>query len=308
MTAALANEKLFFQHVPSSEIPRLEFYVRLRDTGEHHVYLKALSCADFASVYEQELRAMHVLVYRMPPSLLNPNYWEPLTRDNENAVREKLDGIVTWQDGERTMIWRADSIGAGRWLRDGLDAPIELYHGYIFRTTGDGLLALMNAWTDARGRFEWMAFSSLPAGDAAKQVALHAHNDLTAFRLSMPEEKIAFASSDDFTVRTIFGSRPLARKAAAAAVRSFFINSSHTICAPVTDRVADQILRVCDGVGIVSHPERDFVNKHRALEATGHMGRTEWGVHLRPDHPPLIGNEKALIYYDHTSGIWAVAT
>lgn len=307
MTTAVA-EKLLLRHTRSSDLPHLEMFVRLREPSEHHVYLKALSCADFAGVFEADLRPLAALVYRMPPSLLNPNYWEPLTRENEGAVREKLDGIVTWQDGERTMIWRADSIGAGRWLRDGLDVPLELLHGYIFRVSGAGLLSLMNAWTDARGRFEWIAFSTLPEGDPGRQVAVNSHNDLTAFRLSMPEQRIAYATADDLSARVIFSQRALARKAVASAVRGFFVNGSRAYCCPITDRVADQMLRVCDGVGFHAHPVSDFVNKKRALEATAHMGRTEWGVHLRPDHPPLIGNERATIYYDLTSGIWAVAT
>ena len=301
-------EKLFLQHTRAPEIPKLELFVRLREPGEHHLYLKGLSCADFASVFESDIKPMQALIYRMPPSLLNANYWEPLTRDNENAVRDKMDGIVTWQDGERTMLWRADSIGVGRYLREGLDLDVELIHGYIFRVTGEGLLALMKGWTDGRGRLEWIAFSALPGGDPARQIALNAHNDLTAFRLSMPEERIAFATVDDSTARLIFAPRALARRAIAAAIRGFFINCSRAYCAPITDRVADQLLRVADGVGLLAHPERDFVNKRRALEATAHMGRTEWGVQLRADHPPLVGNEKALIYYDHTSGIWAVAT
>ena len=121
--------RLFLQHTRLPEFPKLELFVRLREPSEHHVYLKGLSCADFASVFEADLKPLHGLVYRMPPSLLNPNYWEPLTRENESAVRERLDGIVTWQDGDRTMIWRADSIGAGRFLRDGLNVEIELQIG-----------------------------------------------------------------------------------------------------------------------------------------------------------------------------------
>jgi hypothetical protein len=298
----------FLQHTHATELPRLDLFVRLREPAEHHVYLRHLSVADFAAVFEAEMRPLTALVYRMPGSLLNPNYWEPLTREAEHAVREKMAGLITRQDGERTLLWRADSIAPGRWLRDGLNVPVELLHGYLFRMSGEGLLSLGAAWTGGRERFEWMAFSSVPEGDAGRSAALNAHNDVTAFRLSQPEQRIAYASVEDASTRLLFADRGMARKAAGAAVRGFALNCFQRPLPRINDRVCDQILRVCDGVGWTASPDRDFVDKGRAFEIACHLGRTEWGVHLHPGHPPLLGNEKHLVYYDRTSGIWAVAT
>jgi len=57
-----------------------------------------------------EVRAGEALIFRMPSDLLNANYWEPLTKENENAVREKLTGIITRTEGDQVLLWRADRI------------------------------------------------------------------------------------------------------------------------------------------------------------------------------------------------------
>lgn len=307
-TEALVGDRLLLRRTSSAGTPPLEMFVRLRNHEGTHFYLRGLSLADFADLFEHEIRALTVLVYRMPPSLLNPAYWEPLTREGEHAVREKLTGIVTRYDGEQTLLWRADRVSAGRWLRDGLDLRVELVHGYIFRVSGADLLKLAAVWSGGRERIEWIGFSALPEGEAGAAAALAAHNDLTGFRLSRPEERIAYASLDNDSTRVIFADRALARRAAASAVRGYVYNITRATLAPINERVADQFLRVADGLGWLSRPDQDFVDKQRAYEFAAHFGKTQWGLHSLPGQEVRLDNDRALIYYDRTSGIWAVAT
>jgi len=302
------HRDLFLQQTQNGTAPPLEMFVKVREPSDHHFYCKHVSFLDFALSFGAEIKPLECLVYRMPPALLNPNYWEPLTRESETAVRDKLTGIITRQDGERTLIWRADAVAKGRVLREGLDVPVDLLHGYIFRVNGEGLLKLGRAWAGGRDRFEWIGFTSLPAGERVNEVAVAAHADLTGFRLGSPDERIVFASQDDRAVRALFAQRAWLRRAVAAAVRGFVANLSKQQNAHINEKVGDQLLRLCDGLGFSADPKHDFVDKVRTHEVTVHVGKTEWGVQLRPGQEALLGDEKILIYYDRVSGMWAVAS
>ncbi len=299
---------LFFQQTQSAEPPPLEMFVKVREPGDFHFYCKHVSFLDVALSFGAEIRPLDCLVYRMPPGLLNPNYWEPLTRESETAVRDRMTGIVTRQEGERTLIWRSDAVAKGRLLRDGLDVPVDLIHGYVFRTTGEGLLKLGRAWAGGRDRFEWIGFASLPEGEKAAETALTAHADLTSFRLGSADERIIFSSLDDRTVRLLFSQRAWLRRAVSAAVRGFVVGLAKQPTAYINERVGEQLVRLSDGVGFSVDPRRDFLDKGRTHEVTAHLGRTEWGMQLRPGQDALVGDEKILVYYDRISGLWAVAS
>jgi len=154
-TAAPMNTKdLLLQTTPGTGPHPLELFVRLEGRDEAHFHTQGLTMADFGSLFGTEVRPLDVLITRMPTELLNPNYWEPLTKEAENVVREKMAGIITRSEGDRALIFRADRISRGRLLRDGIDVPVELLNGYIFKVSGEGLLKLGQAWS-GRGRFEW---------------------------------------------------------------------------------------------------------------------------------------------------------
>ncbi|MBI2933439.1 MAG: hypothetical protein HYY16_17480 [Planctomycetes bacterium] len=303
-----AARDLFLQQVQTVEPPPLEMFVKVREPNDHHFYCKHVSFLDVALSFGADIRPLECLIYRMPPALLNPNYWEPLTRESEAAVREKTTGIITRQDREHTLIWRSDAVAKDRILRDGLDVPLELVHGYVFRTTGEGVLKLGRAWSGGQDRFDWIGFAALPSGEPLNSLVLASHADLTAFRFSSPDERILFASQDDRSVRMLFSQRAWLRRAVTAAIRGFAVNLSKQPCAAINDRVSEQLIRLCDGVGFTADPARDFAGKARTFEITARLGQTEWGLQLKPGHDPLLGDEKILIYYDRTSGIWAVAS
>jgi hypothetical protein len=285
----------------------LEFYTRVKSPTEHLFHARGVSFADFAELFGKEILAGEALVYRMPPSLLNPSYWEPLAKENEYAVREKMGGIVTRQEDGQALLWRSDQIAKGRLLRDGIDVPIELLQGYVFQVSGPGLLQLAEAWRGGTGRLEFALFTKL-ASPSRNETLSTAHNDVSQLRISLPEERLIFTSVDDQSVRVVFGSRGDLRRAVSAVVRGFVYALTRHHVGYINERVLDSLIRVADGLGFTAHPERDFVNKHRTFEVHGQVGKTEWAVQLQPGQDPLVGDEKILIYYDRTSGIWAIAT
>ena len=89
-SAAAANntKELLLQTTPGTAPHPLELYVRLEGRDEAHFQTQGLTMADFGALYGNDLRPLDILITRMPADLLNPNYWEPLTKEAENAVRD----------------------------------------------------------------------------------------------------------------------------------------------------------------------------------------------------------------------------
>src|SRR3982074_3466172 len=94
------TKDLLLQTSPGRTPHPLELFVRLEGSDESHFYTQGLTMADFGSPVATEL--------------LNPTYWEPLTKEAENAVREKLTGIVTRTEGDKALLFRADRVSRGR--------------------------------------------------------------------------------------------------------------------------------------------------------------------------------------------------
>jgi hypothetical protein len=284
----------------------LELYTRLPGGREHHFYAHGVSAGDFARLFEAELRPLEAFITRMPADLLNPNYWEPLTRESENEVREKLTGIVTRSVGDRVEIWRADRIARTRLLRDGLDVPVELLHGYLFRVSGEGLLRLASAW-NGRGRFEWAAVRISAKSVVTDSILSQIHNDLAQMRLSVPEESFLFATQDDGLTRTVLTDRAHLRRAVEGLVRGFLHASTRAHLGRINAQICDQIADLADGAGLSADPSRDVVVTERILEIHAWQGRTPWGVAPHPGLNVVTGDERVLFYYDRISGLWAVS-
>ena len=299
---------LFLQTPPTQKPHALEVFVHERKPTELHFYCRGLSFADFANLYERELRKMTVLVYQMPPSFLNPNYWEEHSKTGEEAVREKNEGIITRQDNGRTLLWRSDQVPNIRMFRDDLGVEAELLLGTTFRITGENFLKLGRAASGGEDAFEWIGFSELPEGDLAGQMLKTGRDDLTNFRPSQSEQKILYTSQDDCSTRVVFTERALLHRAVSALLRGFTHALTGKSSGHMAERVLEQIIRVADGVGITALPDRDFVNKQRTCEITGRLGKTEWGVQLPPDEDPPGEDDQILLYYDRVSGIWAIST
>jgi hypothetical protein len=293
---------LLLQPTPGRPAPPLELFVRLDPPREWHLYLGGLGPAEFSALFERELRPLMALVTRVPPDLLNPNYWEPLSKDAENAVRDRLGGIVTRSAGDQVLLWRADRIAQGRLLRDGLDVPAELLSGYALKTSGDGLATLARAW-DGRGRFEWAGLSGGPVTDSVLSIV---HNDLLRMRLSLGEEVFLFARQADGLARIVFPRREPFRRALEAAVRGFVHAATGAGVGRMGTASVDRLAAEIDGVGLSADPSRDVVDSGRTVEVHGRTGRTPWGVSAA--RRSRGGDDRLLLYYDRMSGLWAAAT
>jgi hypothetical protein len=299
--------ELLLQSSPGRAPHPLELFVRLEGTDECHFYTQGLTIADFGSIFGLELRPLDVFITRMPSELLNPNYWEPLTKEAENAVREKLSGIVTRTEGDKALIFRADRVSRGRLLRDGLDVPVELLNGYIFRTTGEGLIKLGQAWS-GRDRFEWAGLAGLPKGPTPHDMLSTIHHDLSQLRLSLREELFLFASSDDGLARVVFARRPHLNRAVEALIRGFVHGAASVHVGRMSRVNVEELISLAEGVGLSADPGRDVVNSGRTVEVALAIGRSPWGVSPRPGREAVLAKEKALLYYDSISGLWDLAS
>jgi hypothetical protein len=301
------NEKEIFLQAQAGRSPQpLELFVRSEGANEHHFYAQGLALADFGRVFESEIRPLDILIPRMPPDLLNPNYWEPLTKENEAAVREKMVGIITRTEGDRVSLWRSDRIARSRLLRDGIEATSELLSGYVFRIRGEELVTLGKAWNGS-GRLEAAGLSGLPPGEIPHEMISAVHSDLSRGGLSLPGEAFLFSVQGDGLTRVIFPRETQLRRAIEAHVRGFVHGVVRRHVGHITGRTCGQLARIADGLGL-SATERDVVDKGRTIEIHAWLGRTPWGVSLKPGHSPLAGDEKILIYYDAIAGLWAVST
>ena len=284
----------------------LELYVRLKGESELHLHAQGITVADFGDLFANEIRGLDVLIYRMPPDLLNPNYWEPHTREAEQVVREKLSGVVTRAEGDKILLWRADRVARGRLLRDDLDAPVELLNGYIFRTTGEGLLKLGKAW-NGRDRFDWAGLAGLPPGEIASKTLSSLHHDLSQSRLRAAGAVFLFASTDEGLTRVLFSRRAHFDRALEAVMRGFVHSAKNVHVGRISRATLDQLARIADGIGLSADPERDVEDKDRTVEVHAWVGRTPWGVSKAVPHQALLAEGRILIYYDRQAGLWAVA-
>ncbi len=281
----------------------LEMFVRLKAPNESHLCARGLTPAGFGGLFPREILPLDVLVTRIPPDLLRADLWEPLTKDAENAVREKTEGIIVRAEDEWTLLWRADRAEPGRILRDGLDAPAELLDGYILRTTGEGLSLLARAW-DGRGRFEWAGLRGLPR-PVPQDVLDTVHADLAQLRVSIPEEVFLFAAHGG-DARIVFTRREHLHRSVGALVRGFASGLARTPLSGLNLQVCERIAELADGTGL-SSAGRDFIDKGRTIEVTARTGCTPWSDAPPPGRGPRSGPGKVLLYYDRTSGVWAVS-
>lgn len=298
-----------FQPAPANRPAPLEFLARAVEPDEFHFYARGAALGDLAPIVGAELTAAEALVFRLPPALLNPNYWEPHSRSAEGEVRDRMTGVITREEGGATFLWRPDAIAPGRHLRDGLDVPVELLHGYVFKVRGRDLPKLAQAWA-AQGeaekdRFEWIAFKALPSGEALVETALEAHDEITAFRMRLPGATMAFAAGSGRGLRMIFRNGQLLRRCVGTIVRRHLMGLTGAHAATPNDRVCDRIIRRA-GLGLTSHPERDFVRKGTSFEFTAHAGRTEWSPTAAGHDTEALAEKRVLFYYDRVAGIWEV--
>jgi hypothetical protein len=297
---------VFFQSSAGRSPTPLEMFLRTEREGEYHFGAQGITPAEFASVFARDLRGLDLLVTRMPPELLNPNYWEPLTQENEAVVREKMGGIVTRTEGDRVSLWRSDRIARSRLLRDGIEAQAELVNGSLFKMTGAEFLKLAGAATGP-GRLEAAGLAGLAGGVLPPELLSTVHGDLARGGLSHPAEVFLYTSHGDGLTRIVFAHAAHQRRAIEACLRGFVHAVVRRHVGHITGKTCAQIAQIADGIGL-SATDRDVVDKSRTIEILAWMGRTPWGVSLKPGQPSLAGDERLLLYYDAIAGLWALST
>jgi hypothetical protein len=285
---------------PPAEPAPLEMFVRRAAPNESHFYARGLVPADWTGLVAGDSAGPDALLYRIPPPLLRADLWEPLSKDAENSVREKMGGIIVWTEQEGTLLWRADRAEPGKLLKEGLEAPAELLQGYILRTTKEGLSILARSW-NGRGRFEGVSLKGLPR-EIPEDVLEAVHSDLARMRVSIPEEAILFASHGGET-RIVFTREEPFYRSVAKTVHDFVSSLARTPLAGLNRAICGRLIELAEGRGLSSYPEHDFIDKGRTLEATLRLGRTLWSSGSRRDR-----SGKVLLYYDRTSGIWALSS
>ena len=297
----------FFQRHPPGQPIRLEMLAQVKGPQEFHFYISGVTFAEFAPLIAPELASTEALVFKMPPSLLNSNYWEPHSPESEREVREKMTSVITRDDGGAKMIWRSDSIAPGRHLRDGLNVPVDLLMGTVFKVRGPDLLKLGEAWEwqgpVPKDRFEWIAFREL-SGNGTPDSAIRLHEDLA---VRVPGSVMAFSADGDRQVRLVATQRALFRRCVAAALRGYMMRCTGRPLSAPNDQTCEELIEKA-GHGLTSVSDRDFVSKGTTYEFVARPGRTPWSGHPMTESPDGEDDLQVLVYYDRVSGIWALAS
>jgi hypothetical protein len=296
---------VFYQTHPAGTPVRLDVMAQETGPREFHFYVGGVDFADVASILSPVVAGTQALIFKMPPALLNPNYWEPHTREAEAAMRAAGAYIITRDDRGASWLWRADTIAPGRYLRDGIDVIVEKVPGAAFKIAGPELIKLGKAWAasggDAKDRFEWVAFKP----SAPRFTAADAQEDLSSIRLRTEGVVMLFAATGDRNVRMVFSDRVPSRACARAALRGYMMRCAGRVVSPPNDTVCDQFQAQARR-GLTSIPDKDFVSKGTAFEFTARPRLTPWSEGWLGDEDP--GEERILVYYDRVAGIWAVAS
>ena len=293
----------FYQkQVPGAPL-KLDVMARELGPREFHFYAAGVEFADLAPVIGSELTGTQALVFRLPHSLLNPNYWEPYTKAAEDEERARGATVITRENQRATWIWRSNAIAPGRHLIDGIDVPVERVPGAVFKVSGPDLLKLGKAWaasgSDTADRFEWLAYK-VPSGNGAGSAPIDAQDDLDSFQLRTAGAAMLFAATGSQGVRMAFTSRTPFRACARAAMRGYMMRCAGRVVSPPNDKVCEDFLAHAE-LGLTSVPDPDFLNKGTAFEFTARPGLSPWS-----EGPP--GEDHILVYYDRVAGIWAVAS
>jgi len=292
----------FYQtHAPGAPV-RLDVMARELGKAEFHFYVAGAEFADLAPLIAPELAGTQARILRIPPSLLNPNDWEAHTKSGEDAERARGWRAITRESAGGLLLWRSEAIAPGRYLRDGIDVPVERAPDAAFKIAGPDLLKLGKAW-DSKDRFEWIAFRPPASGNGGGAAAIDAQDDLDTFRLRTPGASMLFSASGDLKVRMAFSRRQPFRACARAAMRGYMMRCTGRVVSPPNDRVCDDFLDHAER-GLTSTPEPDFVSRDTAFEFTARPGLSPWSA----PGDEAESEERSLVYYDRVAGIWAVAS
>lgn len=289
---AVDVKELFLQASPSK--PHLDCFVWMPADDELHFYAKGIAPQEFTTVFAGALASSPCLVTTFDPSILASEFWEPHTRDAEEALREKLGGAIT----RRGELWRADR--AGSKIGDA-----TLVHGHVLKASG----AFVSDLAKSGAALEFAAFKTLPS-DAAElgRLASRLAGEIETFRTPATKPELVYSYDGLSASRMIFRTREHLRQALNAYLRGYMhrLTGQHIGFLPV--KAADHFAAVVDGLGCVSSSSSDFINKKRTFEFQAWLGRSAWPVRT-PDVLEDLGEDpRALVYYDRVGGMWEVVS
>lgn len=286
----------------------LEVLPHVRREGESHLYLRGLVPKDFATLFRRELAGRMIPVFQMPPSALNPDYWEPWSRESAREMSERIGGVVEDTTGPRHRLWRADRVGPGRALREGRGVQPEMHPGPIFVFSGEDFLKLSETLTDPSEpiRFAVPKRTAAEDGENRAEFFRRAAEDLERLEITLPEERILYRNDPDGQAKLLFSDRDLFLKTLGGAIRGFVHRRSGEHVSYISRGTLESLLDLANGKGFLADPVADFVDKDRSLELSLHIGETVWKPRERAPGKEPEWEPPALLYYDRTSGIWAL--
>lgn len=162
----------------------------------------------------------------------------------------------------------------------------------VERTTGEGILSRAASW-DGRGRFAWAGLRGLPA-EPSPDILEAAGADLEDLKISLPEEVFLFEARDG-AWRVVFTWREHLHRAVGVLVHRHVSSLAGPALTPPNRRFCEDLVRRADGGGFATAAGPDFVDKGRTIEVMLHRV------------PPTGRGGPCLLYYDRTTGLWAVS-
>lgn len=176
--------------------------------------------------------------------------------------------------------------------------PAPLPPEGIERMTGEGFLSRALRW-DEPGRFVWAGLRGLPAEPPASLLEA-ACADLEDLKVSLPDEVFLFEARDG-TSRIIFTWREHLHRAVGALIHRHVTSlAGPPPLTPPNHRFCEDLVRRVDGMGFATAAGPDFTDKRRTIEVRLHPVPPGGSEATGPGGPWIL-------YYDRTTGLWAVA-
>jgi hypothetical protein len=301
------SKDMLLRSVSNRESFPLELYVESRGGSEFHFYLRGLTVGELAQFYRRELEGLEVLLYTYDLDLLSPEFWEAHALEVEERLRRELGGVWVRSAGGGRQVWRGDRAKETRRILAEPGSDVSMVRGTVLKMSGVNFLSLVDRFERSR-RLEWAAFQGIPAGSEEDSWVGRTMEEMARWCGLPSGAWMAVSSEGNHFTRVLLAQREACRRGVGGALRGYVQGLSGQHVSMPSGRCVDLLMRMADGLGIYAAPERDYQDKGRTFEIKAHVGRTAWGSR-RPDALDKVeGDERLLIYYDRTSGIWEVVS
>jgi len=272
----------------------IEVFIDKKSDGEILVKISPLNIAEFVKLFETKLRDLTFVMSKFDTSILNESYWEPVISDETETVKFEFSGVILNDKGQ---VFNVDHCPPGRLLKDELNVSCELLLGNMLKVNYEGFSKIASQKSTAP--MEWIAFEDLDS-HSEKHVQLA----LSSLSFASVSQRYLYSSNDNRVAKIIFTDRKDVNQLIQAVLRSIVIGVTDGHVAFINKKTLDDIFDIADKLGFAINGQKDFVNKDRSYELTLNLGKTRWGVNYELFH----GDERLLVYYDRTSGIWAMVS